>query len=169
MPKALRIAGRVVSGIVTVLLLLVLLLNLYRIAAEKVFRVQNPTVFGFSSAVVLTGSMSGAIEPDDWILTRSQDGYAVGDIIMYRSTGSTVTHRIIALESGGYRTKGDANNTADQGKAITQAQIVGKVVAIVPGAGAALRFLRSPLGMLLLLAVGLGLYFLPRLIRKETN
>ena len=48
----------------TVLLALLLALNLYVLAAQRLFHVETPTVFGYSTAVVLTGSMSGTIEPD---------------------------------------------------------------------------------------------------------
>ena len=160
---------RAVQGVFVAALALVLLANLYTLAAQKIFHNDSPAILGYRTAVVLTGSMEPAIRADDLVIVHRQETYSAGDVIMFRSGANTVTHRITEVTPEGYRTKGDANNTADQGKAITQAQIVGKVVAVVPGAGAALRFLRSPLGMLLLLAVGLGLYFLPRLIRKETN
>ena len=55
-----------------------------------------PTVFGCSSAVVLTGSMSGTVEPDDLIITHKQSDYTVGDIVMYQTGGTPVTHRIIS-------------------------------------------------------------------------
>ena len=91
----------------------ILLANLYCLAAGRIFKVKAPTVFGCSSAVVLTGSMSGTIEPDDFIITHKQSDYTVGDIVMYQTGGTPVTHRIISENEKGYRTKGDANNTDD--------------------------------------------------------
>ena len=55
--------------------------------------------------MVLTGSMSGTIEPDDLIITRKQSDYMVGDIVMYQTGGTPVTHRIISENEKGYRTK----------------------------------------------------------------
>ena len=109
-------------------------------------------MLGLRSAVVLTGSMSGAIEPDDLVVTHAETAYAAGDIIMFRSGGHTVTHRITAVTEEGYRTKGDANNTEDA--AVTPPEdVLGRVIAVIPGAGGAVRFLRTPLGMLCLVLV----------------
>ena len=55
MRRSLKILVLVIVGIV-------LLANLYRLAAREIFKVKSPMVFGYSSAVVLTGSMSGTIE-----------------------------------------------------------------------------------------------------------
>ena len=54
---------RVLSAIVTVILALLLAANVYVIAARAVTGEAQPTVLGFSAAVVVTGSMSPAIEP----------------------------------------------------------------------------------------------------------
>ncbi len=54
--------------------------NLYVLAAQRL-GVKDPAVLGLRSAVVLTGSMSGAIEPDDLVVTHAETAYAAGDII----------------------------------------------------------------------------------------
>ena len=96
--------------------------------------------------------MADAIQPDDVIITHRQDAYKVGDIVTYQTGGMSVTHRIIAVHENGYRTKGDANNT-DDGADIPQDAVVGKVVLVIPKIGAVIRFVRTPAGVLSLLAV----------------
>lgn len=150
--KALTVIRWIWRILLLAVVLLVLLGSLYRIAAQRFFGQTTPTVLGFSSAVVLTGSMADAIQPDDVIITHRQDAYKVGDIVTYQTGGMSVTHRIIAVHENGYRTKGDANNT-DDGADIPQDAVVGKVVLVIPKIGAVIRFVRTPAGVLSLLAV----------------
>ena len=154
---------RILKILILVIVGIVLLANLYRLAAREIFKVKDPTVFGYSSAVVLTGSMSGAIEPDDLIITRKQSDYTVGDIVTYQTGGTPVTHRIISENEKGYRTKGDANNT-DDGTDIPKGEVVGKVVLVIPKIGAAIRIVRTPIGMLSLFAAIILITELPNLI-----
>ena len=112
MRKAARLAGRICSGAVTAVLAVLLAANLYVLAAQRL-GTEDPAVLGLRSAVVLTGSMSGTIEPDDLVVTHEEASYDAGDIIMFRSGSHTVTHRITAVTAEGYRTRGDANNTED--------------------------------------------------------
>ena len=123
-----------------------------RLSFESAMLSLGGKVLGFSSAVVLTGSMAEAIQPDDVIITHRQDAYKVGDIVTYQTGTMSVTHRIIAVHENGYRTKGDANNT-DDGADIPQNAVVGKVVLVIPKIGAVIRFVRTPAGVLSLLAV----------------
>ncbi len=166
--QAARVAGKICSGAVTAVLAVLLAANLYVLAAQRL-GVKDPAVLGLRSAVVLTGSMSGAIEPDDLVVTREQASYAAGDIIMFRSGSNTVTHRITAVTPEGYRTRGDANNTEDA--AVTPPEnVLGRVVLVLPGVGGAVRFLRTPLGMLcLVLALPLVLWLPETLGRRRVK
>ncbi len=152
-------ARKILSGIVIGLLVVMLLFNLLGMVTGAVTGQKNAPVLGLSSAVVLTGSMSGVIEPGDVVVTWHQDSYQVGDIIMYQGNTSTVTHRVISVEEAGYLTKGDANNIDDR-VPIPPEQVVGKVILTVPGAGNVILFFRTPLGLLILTAVLLLLLYL---------
>lgn len=164
--KVLTVAGRILGYAAVVLLALLLAANVYRIAAERLFHIKNPTVFGYSPAVVLTGSMSGTIEPNDLIVTRRQAEYRQGDVITYANQYSTVTHRIVQVTDDGYRTKGDANN-AEDGAMVLPEQVLGRVVLTVPKIGAVILFLKTPFGLLCMLAALVLLTELPRLIRMR--
>ena len=92
-----------------------------------------------------------------------QSDYIVGDIVMYQTGGTPVTHRIISENEKGYRTKGDANNT-DDGTDIPKEDVVGKVVLVIPKIGAAIRLVRTPIGMLSLFVAIILITELPNLI-----
>ena len=163
--KGLAVAGRILGYAAIVLLALLLAANMYRIAAERLLHIKNPTVFGYSAAVVLTGSMSGTIEPNDLIVTRGQAEYRQGDVITYANPYSTVTHRIVQITDEGYRTKGDANNTEDS-ETVLPEQVIGRVVLTVPKIGGVILFLKSPLGMLCMFAAFVSAIELPQIIKR---
>ncbi len=163
--KFLRVLCRVLRSVFRAALGILLLAGLY-LAGAKVFEGQtHPTFFGFSSAVVLTGSMSPAIEPNDIIVSRKQSSYAVGDIITFDAGGSSVTHRIVSVGEDGMRTKGDANNTEDA-QPIKQSRVIGKVILVIPRLGAAVGFLKTPLGILCFLGAAVLLFEAPELFRS---
>ena len=152
---------RVLSAVITAVLALLLTANVYVIAARAVTGEAQPTVFGFSAAVVVTGSMSPAIEPGDLVVCRSSADYAVGDAITFHSGASLVTHRIVGSTPDSYITQGDANNVADADP-VPNGAIVGKVVFTVPKLGIFIEKLRTPLGMTVLVLIGFALIELPK-------
>ena len=152
---------RVLSAVITAALALLLAANVYVIAARAVTGEPQPTVFGFSAAVVVTGSMSPAIEPGDLVVCRRSADYAVGDVITFHSGASLVTHRIVGSTPDSYITQGDANNVADADP-VPRGAIVGKVVFTVPKLGIFIEKLRTPLGMTVLVLIGFALIELPK-------
>ena len=104
---------RLLSALLTAALALLLAANVYVIAVRAVTGEEQPTVLGFTAAVVVTGSMSPAIEPGDLVVCRRAAEYGEGDVIMFRSGASLVTHRIVGDTPDGFTTRGDANNVAD--------------------------------------------------------
>lgn len=165
--RFLQIIASVFRTVFTCLLVLVVAIQVYVVAAKAIMKKDSVDVFGYRTAVVLTGSMSGSIEPGDLIVTRSSDSYAVGDVIMYETeSGRSVTHRIITETADGFITKGDANNIEDSNPVKLQS-ILGKVVYVLPGFGAFLQFLTTPLGLLIVFAVLGILIFVPTLFEKK--
>lgn len=138
---------------VTIVLALLLAANLYLIFMQRVAGVPHPTIGGYSVAVVASGSMEPALSVDDLILNHARDQYAEGDIITFSSGNSLTTHRIVAITRQGYVTQGDANNTHDPDTVPPQA-VVGCVVARIPFLGKGIVFLKTPLGMTLLVLTG---------------
>ena len=78
--------------------------------------------------------MEPAIRADDLVIVHRQETYSAGDVIMFRSGANTTTHRVTEVTAEGYRTKGDANNTADA-DTVPPADVLGRVVLTLHGAG----------------------------------
>ena len=95
-------AARVALGVLAVLLLVSLV----------------PVVFGWQSTVVMSGSMAPAVQPGDVALVRPVDtaDLAPGDVLLVEDPsvpGDLLLHRLVAVEAGGLRLRGDANAVAD--------------------------------------------------------
>ena len=125
-----------------------------------------PSFCGFSTLMVTTGSMSGTIEEDDYIIIRKTNDYKIGDIITFIQNDDDIptTHRIIAYgENGEYITKGDANDIKDQ-TAVKENEILGEVVAHLRGLSLFIGWAIDGGGYIYILAiilvVGLGVYFI---------
>ncbi len=144
-------------------LALVLVCNLYFIVAKAVTG-EHCTLFGWSSAVVLSGSMSPAIEVDDMIIIHRKSAYGCRDVITYKDGSALVTHRVEEITDTGYITKGDANNTVDP--PVLSDAVVGKVVLVIPKVGRVTSFMRTPFGMCMLVFVGIGLIEAPAIAEK---
>lgn len=158
--------GKIFSAAVTAIIAALLLCNVYTIVLRTAFDVLQPSVFGVSTAVVITGSMEPAVSVNDMVVIHEQESYEPGDIVSYQSGSMLVTHRIAEATENGYITKGDANNT-DDGE-IAREAVVGKVVLVIPKVGYAIAFLQTPLGMLVMTGVLFALVALP-MGRKEES
>lgn len=156
---------KIFSSLLTAVLIVLVASNLYIAAARSITGEKQPAVFGFSSAVVVSGSMQPQIAVNDMVITRRSAQYEVNDIIMFHSGNSVVTHRITQKTSQGYITKGDANNTEDS-QIVTEENIVGKVILTIPHIGAVFEFTRTPLGMLCVIVFGMLILFWPSFADK---
>lgn len=151
--RTLKYIARAAQLAVTLALALLLAGNLYLLAARALTGVRQPTLLGFSVASVVSGSMEPALSVHDLIVTRAQEGYAVGDVITFYSDGVLVTHRIVGREANDFRTQGDANNAEDV-QPVPLEDVVGKVVLRIPLLGALPGFLRTPQGVMGLALLG---------------
>jgi len=128
----------VICWLLICLMIFLITSNLFQRAAGQV-----PKLFGWSKAVVVTGSMEPAIPVGSLVLIQEQPDYEVDDIITYRSaSGLLITHRIIQKSASQLTAKGDSNQTNDH--PISYGQVIGKVQVILPGAGRISDFLSSP-------------------------
>ncbi len=157
----------IVSAIICVILSFVLISNVIIIIKGAVNPERPPSVFGVTSMIVLSGSMSGNepghIEVGDLIVTKSVDPETlkVGDVITFMEQGTTtVTHRIIAINNDGtFKTKGDANNAEDKAP-VQHEDIVGKYVFRIPKLGDVAMFAQTPFGMMVFIGIPLLAYIL---------
>lgn len=142
--------GKFLRGVTFFLLAAVIAMNVVLLVKRLIYKEALPSVLGCSVVTVLSGSMEPEFSPGDMLLIRRQETYQVGDVVTYEQQGSFITHRIIEQDGISYQTKGDANNAPD-GVRIRYADIYGAVLIVLPGMGNVALFLKSPLGMLVLI------------------
>lgn len=164
-----RRTGRIICALaywlITLVLGILLICNVYIIAKRILTDTAQPDVFGWSWAVVVSGSMEPAVSVDDLIIVHREKDYHVGDVISYESGNVVVTHRIIEKSGNVFTTQGDANNSPDL-LPVKQEQIIGKVLLTVPRAGYLIGFLQTPLGMTAMVFTGLLLVEAPYWLAK---
>jgi signal peptidase len=104
---------------------------------------------GPAGYVMVTGvSMEPTIDDGDFVLTRAQDRYEIGDIVAFDVDGSVVIHRIIGGSGEpGFVMQGDHNDSKDSWHPTTQ-DVLGKRWVHIPGLGGILQQLRgSPVAL----------------------
>ena len=144
---------------------LVLGINIYSWNARSLTGNVLPMPFGYGGAVVLSGSMEPAIAVDELILVKAEDGYEVGDVVVYQTGHMLVVHRIVDMDGETVTTRGDANNVDDG--SIAMNQIKGKVIAHIPHVGKVVRLLKTPVATILLIMGAVLTVELPFLKEKE--
>ncbi|MCL1858846.1 MAG: signal peptidase I [Oscillospiraceae bacterium] len=107
---------------------------------------------GYSYFTVLTPSMQDEIPKGSFILVKQADPQElnIGDNITFmKDTNTSVTHKIIDIyenyqDSGvrGFQTKG-VNNINPDRDIVYESNIVGKVILVIPVAGAAISYIRE--------------------------
>jgi signal peptidase I len=99
---------------------------------------------GPAGYVMVSGlSMEPTIHDGDFVLTRAQDRYEVGDIVAFDVDGRIVIHRIIGGSGeAGFVMQGDNNPAPDDWRP-TNNEILGERWIHVPGLGARLSQIRT--------------------------
>lgn len=174
MGKVYKVFKIILRAVLLAVVGLLLIYNAYILIARWLYGDGMPKIFGYSFAVVVSGSMADEICIGDFIVTKEQGSYSVGEIITFfdEESGTYITHRIILAAEDKYATKGDANDTADD-FSVPKSAVVGKVVAVLPQFGKTVTFLQSPLGILCIVGGGAVLWILADIVserlRKRKN
>jgi len=124
-------------------------LNVYLANAHNLAGNKLPMPFGIGMAVVLSGSMEPTLSVNDVIIVRESASYNINDIVVYDSGRELIVHKIEEKNDDTFVTKGDANNVSDE--PIRAEAVKGRVVLSIPYAGAAVKALRSPVGMIVII------------------
>ena len=166
--KVLKICGKVLSTIITVLLVLVILFNVANLVLRQTSNELQPTIFGYSSAIIISGSMAPTINVNDLVIYKEKESYGVGDVVIYANFGgkSLTTHRIVGEAEDGFITRGDANNTEDMYH-IRNEDIYGAVWCVIPYVGVVSEIMMKPLGIMIVVLLGFVLVALPVLLGKK--
>lgn len=112
-------------------------------------------VTGLRLCAVQSGSMEPNIPTYSMCLVSTHASYdelLVGDIVVYEHAydGIQVIHRVYEIRDDGIVTKGDANNATD-GISVTPENLYGKYIAHVPYLAYVFNFVRSPIGIVVIL------------------
>ena len=123
-----------------------------------------PKMFmGYSVFVVLTSSMQGEISEGSLILVKQTDPQELktGDNITFiKNETKTVTHKITDIYenyensgSRGFQTKGvnNATNPKPDKDIVLASKVAGKVIFVLPGAGAAINNLKGNITVLFII------------------
>ena len=157
---------RLILRIVVIVLAGVFLgIQLYSWNASSLGGDKMPMPLGFATSVVLSGSMEPELSVDDMIIVVSRESYEVGDVVVFQSYGTLIVHRIISIDGETVVTQGDANPTPDA--PIKLKDLKGEVVYSIPYVGLVLSFIRSPIGVILIL--GSAFFLMERSFRKEKD
>lgn len=157
---------KVFGWIGTGLLTLLVVMASWLCFDKFVLKHRVPSIFGYSSLMVATGSMSGTIEEGDLIIIKDTDDYKIGDIVTFFQDGDDIptTHRIYNIdENGNWKTRGDANNSYDK-RSITSDEIIGEVVLVIPYVGTFIDWAVEGGGLIYIIGIflilGLGIYII---------
>ena len=104
------------------------------------------TLGGQATYLVTQGvSMEPRFHSGDLAIVRPASSYAVGDAVAYRSQTlrTVVLHRIVAVEDGRFRLRGDNNSWLDP-DAVPPSDVLGRLVGRLPHGGDLLLQLRQP-------------------------
>lgn len=174
-PSGNKIIRRIMTTIGIILciaLIPVLIVNITIIVKSYVSPDEVPSFMGYKPFIVLSGSMSPAINVGDLVVTKETDtsSLAVGDIIAFREGESVITHRIVGItETDGelqYTMKGDANNV-DDAKPVTEKMIEGAYTLGIPKMGNVALFMQTPIGMLICIGIPVLLLISYDIIRRR--
>ena len=151
------------------LMLFVLIINVYFLYQVKVNGNDRATFFGYAYQIGKNNSMHPTLKPNDFIITKEQSSYKVGDIITFvsKDTKKITTHRIVQITENGFITRGDYEFVSGDDKEITKADIIGKVVAVLPKGGTVLVIMKNPLGAFIIIAIIVVCFFLVQSLSKN--
>ncbi|MGC0368559.1 LamG-like jellyroll fold domain-containing protein [Microbacterium sp. SLBN-111] len=91
-------------------------------------------VSGIRLFAIQTPSMGTTAPVGTLVVTAPAETYSTGDVLTFTVGDRTVTHRVVDVGPDGLTTRGDLNGAPD-GWTVAPAQVIGRAVALVPGAG----------------------------------
>lgn len=136
-----KIAHVILNLIIAFVFLLVIVVG-YNYIQLQIMNKDYSNFFGYTVFQVSTGSMAKTLNVYDVILVKITKEVQVNDIITYKKDNELITHRIMEMDGDKLITKGDANNTEDEG--ITKDAVIGKVISVYPKVGVWAKVFSEP-------------------------
>ena len=126
---------------------------MYFLFLKRLVRYQQPVIWNQSPILEEIIESNPFIHPFSDGSGRMADceseSYNINDIVVYDSGREMIVHRIKEQNGDTLTTKGDANNISDE--PINAEAVKGKVVFSIPYAGAIVKALRSPVGIIVII------------------
>lgn len=144
----------------TVTIVIIAIISIFFISntyQRYILKNKLPTFFGYGYGIVLSGSMEPVLSINDLIITKEQEDYKVGDIVIFENGNILTTHRIIKKNKKEIITQGDANNVED--KPIKKNVIKGKLVYKIKDANIKINIIKSILIIGILGIIILSIFF----------
>jgi len=165
------------------------------IVAFTLITSRTSALLGFQSFTVLSGSMSPEIPTGSIVYTQKADKISKGDVITFKRKDINITHRVVDItDKNGksvsslisplpgapppkeifYKTKGDANATADN-DLVRTSDVIGRTFISMPFVGKLTGFLKTLPGFLIfivgptLIFMGFELWNIKKEIEKQTE
>ena len=160
-----KIIGYILN-IFLIIITVLILIGMYYIFQIKVLKNDFANLFGYTFFEVATGSMEKTINIGDVVIVNLTKDVNENDIIVYKDDNNFITHRLIKKQADKIVTRGDANNSDD--KPISEDQILGKVIYIVPEIGIYRKIFMSKeiLGLVITILILLGVLFVFEIKKK---
>ena len=166
----------VVGGVLSFVFVITLIINCALIISSMMNKDRIPSISGVCPLIVLTDSMNPEFYSGDLIICKQTDikDIHVGDVIAYFNPNdnrkSIITHRVkeIAVEEKGVvlKTKGDANNVADD-KKVYEDLIIGVYKARIPYLGHIALFMQSQIGLIICVFMPAFLFVMYEMYRRS--
>ena len=165
---------KVISIILLIILIPILLINGVILINSYIKPNEVPSFLGWKPFIVLSGSMETEIYAGDLAVVKEVDTNTLkkGDIIAFKSGDIVITHRIydIVQEDGitKYITKGDNNNTEDNGYVLPE-QIEGLYQFKISRLGNLAMFVQTHTGMIICLSIPCIILILLQIVDSRKN
>lgn len=165
---------KVISIILLIILIPILLINGVILINSYIKPNEVPSFLGWKPFIVLSGSMETEIYAGDLAVVKEVDTNTLkkGDIIAFKRGDIVITHRIydIVQEDGitKYITKGDNNNTEDNGYVLPE-QIEGLYQFKISRLGNLAMFVQTPTGMIICLSIPCIILILLQIVDSRKN
>ena len=122
--------------------------------------------FDYQLKTVVSGSMEPEISIGSLAVITSEDDPEVGEVITFERGNVLVTHRVISKTNGELITQGDANESPDKSP-VDREDVIGRVSFSVPLIGFLVEFIQTPLGVTVLIFIGLVIILIEELKADE--
>ena len=144
---------KMLGAILIIIALFIITVNVSIVVKNNKSQNKLPDFFGYKQVVIAGKSMLPSLDVGDVILTKPANEINQQDIVVFRDkNNAVVTHRVIEIkEQGVIITQGDNNNSPDE--PITEDQIEGIVIFHLKGWGKAIEFLKSSVGLILIIGI----------------